>query len=104
MSRHKEIASTTASAQDSHFETLYDPRTESFLHSCMGRFAMTREEVIEKATQKYGALEFAVKSKENTEARVKAAMERAHSHGLGSSQLQIEARARERRHCSATRI
>lgn len=55
----------------------------------MGRFAMTMEEVIEKATQEYGALELAVKSNENRGARVKATMGRVHSHGLESSQLQI---------------
>ena len=37
---------------------------------------MTREEVIERAL-KYGALELAVESNEDTEARVKATIERA---------------------------
>ena len=49
---------------------------------------MTREEVIERAL-KYGALELAVKSNEKTEVKVKATIERAHSHGLESSRLQM---------------
>ena len=82
------MASTTAFFKDPHVGSIHDPRTESFVHSCMGRLAMTREEVIERAL-KYGALELAVKSNENTEVRVKATIERAHSHGLESFRLQM---------------
>ena len=57
------------------------PVVKAFVHSAMKRFGMTEQELRERAIRQYGSVEGAMRTIEASDARNKAAMEKAYPNG-----------------------